>query len=335
MTVVARNVARPEAGSYTLGVTTSANPVAAPSTVFIVPLTAANWIERLQLLFGRGFVVVPRFTPPNGAELDEAFAESTQLLGGGIAAGVGVARWLQQLTHVRPPISRVDLAASLAQALAGAAPPGFAVAQLPRLPNDRWLALPLRPAVSGVMIAVDDAAAATAGVTYDVTFTTSDTGALPAGGDRITLTAPPGTDLPTHGYTVSVSNGHAATVDSVTVASWGDGGVGSSGATNNQAILALASSSIAGGDRLTIRIAGVTNPPIPGEYALVAATSADPEPVPSALYTIVAGVAVGAAAPPAVLQGTGRMSLVTLTGAGFDPTRRLLAGTAHDSRGDH
>src|SRR5262249_46393487 len=139
--VVARNVARPDPGSYTLAVATTADPLAAPSASYTVQLTAADWVERLQRLFGRGFVVLPRFTPPNGADLDRAFGDSTRLVGGAAAARVAPTRWLQQLTHVRPPMARVDLAASLAQTLAGAAPPGFAIAQLPRIPGDRWLAL--------------------------------------------------------------------------------------------------------------------------------------------------------------------------------------------------
>ena len=84
--------------------------------------------------------VVPRFTPPNAASLQAAFAESSTLAGGDAFAAW---RWLTQLSHVRPAAGRLDDAALAAQVLAGVARAPLQLAQLPQIDNDRWLALPL------------------------------------------------------------------------------------------------------------------------------------------------------------------------------------------------
>ena len=53
-------------------------------------------------------------------------------------------------------------------------------------------------------------------------------------------------------------------------------------------------------------------------------TSADPQPVTSAPYAISGATAAAGGAPPA----RGRISLVALTGAGYDPARRPLEGSS-------
>jgi len=100
----------------------------------------ADVIAVLQKVFDPSLVVLPRFTPPNGAALASTFGDSSTLLSGQNEAP---ARWLQQLTHLRPAVSRFDAAVSLARILAGADAPGFTLGQLPYQANDRWLALPL------------------------------------------------------------------------------------------------------------------------------------------------------------------------------------------------
>jgi len=94
----------------------------------------------LQAIFGAAFLVLPRLTPPDIATLRQAFGQSSQLLAGDTLAP---ARWLQQLTHVRPAISQLDEVSVLAQMLAGAGPPTLTIGQLPPVASDRWLALPL------------------------------------------------------------------------------------------------------------------------------------------------------------------------------------------------
>lgn len=107
----------------------------------------SSGVAALTAIFGNDFVVLPRFTPPERAALQAAFAQSQALLADAPDASD---RWLRQLTHVRPAIGRLDLALSAAQALAAEAlyPPALTLAQLPppaTLP-DRWLALPIDPA---------------------------------------------------------------------------------------------------------------------------------------------------------------------------------------------
>jgi hypothetical protein len=110
-------------------------------------------VDVLTAIFGNDFVVLPRFTPPERAALQAAFAQSHALVAD---APEAPDRWLRQLTHVRPAIGRLDLALSSAQALVTEAlyPPAITLAQLPPPANlpDRWLALPIdsaRPPARG------------------------------------------------------------------------------------------------------------------------------------------------------------------------------------------
>ena len=100
-----------------------------------------------QSIFGAAFTVLPRFTPPDLATLQAAFAQSTALVA---SDPVAPARWFRQLTHVHDSAARLDTALSCAQALNGTAvyPPAFTLGQLPPPASDpdRWLALPLDPA---------------------------------------------------------------------------------------------------------------------------------------------------------------------------------------------
>jgi hypothetical protein len=105
----------------------------------------------MSAIFGEDFVLLPRFTPPNPAAppnpatLASAFAQSASLVASDPTAP---SRWLTQLTHIRPAISRWDEAVTLAQALAGPglAPPQPLLGQLPETASDVWLGLPIDPA---------------------------------------------------------------------------------------------------------------------------------------------------------------------------------------------
>ena len=77
--------------------------------------------------FGQSLLVLPRFAPPDGS-LVTALGADPALLG---ATDVALARWRQQLTHVRDGVARFDLALLLAEVVAGAAPLPLRVAQLP------------------------------------------------------------------------------------------------------------------------------------------------------------------------------------------------------------
>jgi hypothetical protein len=96
-------------------------------------------------IFGKSFIVLPHFTPPDATDLVNALAQSSTLVASDPAAP---SRWLTQLTHIRPAVSRLDAAMSLAQAIGGPALPAATplLGQLPLVPGDRWLGLPIDPA---------------------------------------------------------------------------------------------------------------------------------------------------------------------------------------------
>jgi hypothetical protein len=103
----------------------------------------------MQKILDPSFVVLPRFTPPDGKNLENAFRESKKLLSGDKHA---LPRWMQQLTHVRPAVSRFDLAVTLARIFISSDSPAlaahipeFTLGQLPYQQHDRWLALPFVP----------------------------------------------------------------------------------------------------------------------------------------------------------------------------------------------
>jgi hypothetical protein len=105
----------------------------------------ADLITVLTTVFGSDFVVLPRFTPPDIASLQSAFGQSSALVASDPQAP---ARWLLQLAHVRPGISRLDSALSLAQLLGAQAvsPPTLLLGQLPEVDGDKWLGLGIDPA---------------------------------------------------------------------------------------------------------------------------------------------------------------------------------------------
>ena len=109
--------------------------------------------ERLQVLLGEGFPVLPLFRPGRPIELAASIAARATLLGGEEHAPLA---WLQRMGLVR------DDAARLAAVMQGAELTGgdvtstsMAVMQLPAQAAERWLALPfgLAPAAAEVAIA--------------------------------------------------------------------------------------------------------------------------------------------------------------------------------------
>jgi hypothetical protein len=106
---------------------------------------SADLITVLTRVFGNDFVVLPRFTPPDFTSLKSAFGQSSALIASDPQAP---ARWLLQLAHVRPGISRLDAALSLAQLLGAqeVSPPTLLLGQLPEVAGDKWLGLGIDPA---------------------------------------------------------------------------------------------------------------------------------------------------------------------------------------------
>lgn len=100
----------------------------------------------LQTAIRPGLPAAPRFVPARSAELGSSLADPA-LLGGDDAPFDGLRttplRWLQQCARVREPIGQFEVAAMLAEA--AGTPVGLGVAQLPHLPGETWLGLPLAP----------------------------------------------------------------------------------------------------------------------------------------------------------------------------------------------
>lgn len=94
----------------------------------------------VKVLFAGTVVVLPRLVAPNASVLHTALSASGTLIPN--ADRDASDAWFQQLTHVRPAISRLDAALTAAELLQ-AGRPGFMFAQLPVVASDRWLGLPI------------------------------------------------------------------------------------------------------------------------------------------------------------------------------------------------
>jgi hypothetical protein len=114
------------------------------SAVSLATAALADILSVFASIFG-DFTVLPRMTPPDVANLKLAFAQSASLVASDPAAP---ARWFRQVAYVRPGMSRLEHALSLAQVLGGPAVhvPDPLLGQLPLVAGDRWLGLPVDPA---------------------------------------------------------------------------------------------------------------------------------------------------------------------------------------------
>ncbi len=115
------------------------------SAIAIASASVADLLTIPKTIFGDDFVVLPRFTPPDLPSLQKtAFAQSASLVASDPQAP---ARWIAQLRALRPGISRLDSALTLAQLLGADAadPSALLLGQLPAMANDRWLGLTIDP----------------------------------------------------------------------------------------------------------------------------------------------------------------------------------------------
>jgi hypothetical protein len=97
-------------------------------------------LARLRIIFGKAFVVLPRFTTANAAELGQALANSTTVQDGDPCAAT---TWFQRMARVRDGVARLHDTLSYAEALGSGEKLTLRIAQLPYDPNDRWVGLPL------------------------------------------------------------------------------------------------------------------------------------------------------------------------------------------------
>jgi hypothetical protein len=97
-------------------------------------------LARLKIAFGKQFVVMPRFSAPNAAELATALADSTRVQAGDPLES---ATWFQRMSRVRAGVSRLNASINYAEALNTGEKLKLNIAQLPFTDNDRWVGLPL------------------------------------------------------------------------------------------------------------------------------------------------------------------------------------------------
>ncbi len=116
------------------------------AVVGMASATPADALAQFAVIFAETIDVLPRLKAPNVATLQAAFGASAGLFTG--APPHAVEGWVQQLTHVRPAIARLDAAYTTAQLLDVSAAPNFTFAQLAPVAGDRWLGLPLNGTTS-------------------------------------------------------------------------------------------------------------------------------------------------------------------------------------------
>jgi hypothetical protein len=97
-------------------------------------------LARLRIIFGKAFLILPRFTAANAAELESALADSTKVQGGDPFAAT---TWLQRMARVRDGISKLNATLSYSEALNTGEKLNLKIAQLPYNTTDRWVGLSL------------------------------------------------------------------------------------------------------------------------------------------------------------------------------------------------
>jgi hypothetical protein len=98
-------------------------------------------LERLRIIFGKAFIVLPRFTAANAAELEKALADSAKVQDGDPFASI---TWFQRMARVRDGVARLNAMLSYSEALNTGEKLKLTIAQLPYGANDRWVGLPLK-----------------------------------------------------------------------------------------------------------------------------------------------------------------------------------------------
>jgi hypothetical protein len=115
--------------------------------------------ERLRVLLGEGFPVLPLFGPGRPSELAASLAARATLLGGDEPAPLA---WLQRMGLVRDDTARLAAVMQGAELTGGdVTPASLAVMQLPAQAGERWLALPFGAAPATAELAIAAAVSGT------------------------------------------------------------------------------------------------------------------------------------------------------------------------------
>jgi hypothetical protein len=108
------------------------------------PAGAEAAMARLRLIFGKAFLVLPRFEAANVDELEQALRD-TKLQD---EAPFAVTTWFQQMARVRDGVGRLNTTLTYSEALNSGEKLKLTVAQLPYDKAERWVGLPLKQAPS-------------------------------------------------------------------------------------------------------------------------------------------------------------------------------------------
>jgi hypothetical protein len=107
------------------------------------PVQRANTAtQRLAAVFGAGFVALPRFTSPAGAEMQRSLAATAALQG---QDPLAVVPWFARMQRVREGVARLSASLHAAEATAAGERVNLVVAQLPHDDQARWIGLPETP----------------------------------------------------------------------------------------------------------------------------------------------------------------------------------------------
>ncbi len=102
-------------------------------------------LAQLRIVFGKSFIVLPRFTATNRQELKRALA-NTKLLPD--TDPLAATTWFQRVARVRDGVAKLNAALTYTEALNTGEKLNLKIAQLPHDEKDRWVGLPLEPATS-------------------------------------------------------------------------------------------------------------------------------------------------------------------------------------------
>jgi hypothetical protein len=96
-------------------------------------------VARLKAIFGQSFVVLPALDATLSSQWDQFWSNSIALQQGDKFQAT---TWMQRMARIRPGVSGLHRSILFAESLIGKTLPALSVAQLPTVPDDRWIALP-------------------------------------------------------------------------------------------------------------------------------------------------------------------------------------------------
>lgn len=107
-------------------------------------------LAQLQTVFGKAFVVLPRFAAANPDDLQSALANSRQVQNADALDGepLPASTWFLRMARVRDGVGRLNDVLGYAEALGNGEKLKLSIAQLPFNGEDRWVGLPLLPNTS-------------------------------------------------------------------------------------------------------------------------------------------------------------------------------------------